>query len=233
MKLLVSDYDGTIKPYDKNLNFLEKNIFRENVKSINNFMENNKFVIATGRNTDSIINESNKYKIPYNYLISYNGRVIVDKNNNIINAEYIDHEFFTELDYVNIKELSFYDEFNLNNGCNNPIYMYLTLSDIKEAKKHIVYWKENYPNLKISYNYIFNTIIIRKKYNKLLGINKLLASENINIEKQNIITVGDEINDIEMIKYYNGYRMLLSNPMLWFTTKNITPTVHKLIKKIK
>ena len=166
MKLLVSDYDGTIKPYDKNPNFIEKNIFRDNIKSINNFMENNKFVIATGRNTKSIYDETEKYKIGYNYLISYNGRVIVDKNNNILNAEFIDDEFLEELDFVNIKDLTLYDESKLNNNASKPIYIYLTLSDIKEAKKHIVYWKENYPNLKISYNYIFNTIIIRKKYNK-------------------------------------------------------------------
>ena len=233
MKLLVSDYDGTIKTYDKNPNFIEKNIFRENIKSINDFMKNNKFVIATGRNTKSIYDETEKYEIKYDYLISYNGRVIVDKNNNVINAEYIDIEFLDELNYVNIKELSFYDEFNLNNSGNNPIYIYLTLSNIKEVRNCVAYWREFYPNLKITYNYLFNTIIIRKKYNKLLGINKLIDKEKINIKKQNIITVGDETNDKEMIKYYNGYRMLLSNPSLWFETKNVTPTVNKLIKKIK
>lgn len=232
MKLLVSDYDGTIKPYDKNPNFIEKNIFRENIKSINDFMKNNKFVIATGRNTKSIYDETEKYKIGYDYLISYNGRVIVDKDNNILNAEYIDDDFFTELDYVNIKDMSFYDEFNLNNSGNNPIYIYLTLSNIKEVRNCIAYWREFYPNLEITYNYLFNTIIIRKKYNKLLGINKLLDSENINIKKQDIITVGDETNDRKMIEYYNGYRMLISNPKIWFTTKKVTPTVHKLIKKI-
>jgi len=129
--------------------------------------------------------------------------------------------------------LSFYDEFNLNNSGNNPIYIYLTLSNIKEVRNCVAYWREFYPNLKITYNYLFNTIIIRKKYNKLLGINKLIDKEKINIKKQNIITVGDETNDKEMIKYYNGYRMLLSNPSLWFETKNVTPTVNKLIKKIK
>ena len=86
MKLLVSDYDGTIKPYDKNPNFIEKLIFKENIKSINDFMKNNKFVIATGRNTKSISDETEKYEIKYDYLISYNGRVIVDNNNNVINV---------------------------------------------------------------------------------------------------------------------------------------------------
>ena len=97
MKLLVSDYDGTIKTYDKNPNFVEKIIFRENIKTINNFIKDNRFVIATGRNTKSIYDETKKYKILYDYLISYNGRVIVDKNNNIINAEYINRDFFNDL----------------------------------------------------------------------------------------------------------------------------------------
>jgi hypothetical protein len=37
----------------------------------------------------------------------------------------------------------------------------------------------------------------------------------------------------KMIEYYNGYRMLISNPKIWLTTKKVTPTVYKLIKKIK
>ena len=233
MKLLVSDYDGTIKTYDKNPNFVERLIFRKNIDAINDFCDDNKFVVATGRNTKSIYDETYKYDILYNYLIGYNGRVIVDKDNNIINAEYIDNEFLNELNYVNIKDLTLYDEFKLNNTVDKPIYIYLELYNIKDVKKCILDWKERYPNLEISYNYIFNTIIIRKKSNKLLGINKLLEIEDIDIEKQNIITVGDETNDSEMIKYYNGYRMFFSNPKLWFTTNNVTPTVYKLIKKIK
>lgn len=233
MKLLVSDYDGTIKNYDKNPNFVERLIFEKNINAINDFCNDNKFVIATGRNTKSIYDETYKYNILYNYLIGYNGRVIVDKDNNIISAEYIDNDFLSELDYVNIKDLTLYDEFKLNDNVAKPIYIYLELYSIKDVKNCILDWKEKYPNLEISYNYIFNTIIIRKKYNKLLGINKLLECENIDIEKQDIITVGDETNDREMIKYYNGYKMLLSNPKIWFTTKNVTPTVHQLIKKIK
>lgn len=231
MKLLVSDYDGTIKTYDKNPNMIERYVFRENIKAINNFCEDNKFVVATGRNIKSIYDETKKHKILYDYLIGYNGRVIVNKDNKIINAEYIDYEFLNELDYVNIKDLSLYDEFKLNNNIDKPIYIYLKL--YKDIKDNIIYWKEKYPHLEISYNYIFNTIIIRKKYNKSHGINKLLEIEDIDIEKKNIITVGDETNDREMIKYYNGYRMFLSNPKLWFTTKKVTPTVYKLIKKIK
>ena len=34
MKLLVSDYDGTIKTYDKNPNFLEKYVFKKNIDEI-------------------------------------------------------------------------------------------------------------------------------------------------------------------------------------------------------
>lgn len=233
MKFLISDYDGTIKTYDKSPNIFESYTFIKNIESINAFYKENKFAIATGRNTSSIQNEASKYKILYNYLISYNGRVIVDKNNNLLNAQYINKKFIDELNYINIKNITLYDEYEKIKSKNNLIYIYLTLNNRKDANKYLLEWRELYPDLQIDYNQIFNYIIIRKKYNKVLGIKKLLDIENINIPKKNIITIGDETNDLEMIKEYDGYRMLISNPKLLFTTKNVATSVHKLIKKIK
>jgi len=234
MKLLVSDYDGTIKTFDKNPNLIESYIFKNNIKEINAFVNNdNKFIIATGRNTTSIQKEINKYKILYNYLISYNGRVIVDKDNNILNAEYIDNDFICELDNLYMKDLTLYNEYKETNYENKLIYIYVTLGSRKNINDYINYLKDKYPNLEISYNILFNTLIVRRKYNKLMAINELLGLNIIDINREDIITIGDDKNDKEMIKYYNGYRMLISNPKLLFTTNNVATSVHKLIKKIQ
>ena len=232
MKLLVSDYDGTIKTYDNNPSKIEKYIFFKNIKAINDFCNDNKFVIATGRNTSSIYNETKKYNILYNYLISYNGRVIVDKNKDIINAQYIDNNFLQELNNINIKKLSLFNEFGEAKSDENLIYIYLTPNSIKSISNNLNEWRNKYPNLEISYDFLFNSISIRKKCNKLLGIKELLKIEN-DIKNEDIVVVGDEMNDKDMIEYFNGYRMLISNPGLIFSTNNVVTSVHKLIKKVK
>ena len=223
-----------MKPFDKNPNTIEKYIFKKNIEEIKKFIESdNKFAIATGRTTDSIEKEILRYHIPYNYLITYNGRVILDKDNKLINAEYINNNFIEDLKNIEIKDIVLFNEYERTNFNKDIVCIYLTLKNFINIKKYMVEWTYKYPDLKIDYNLLFNYIVIRKKYNKMLGIENLLEKENLNISKSNIITVGDEINDIEMINEYDGYRMFISNPKLLLTTNNVTTSVHKLIKKIK
>ncbi|MBQ3021245.1 MAG: HAD-IIB family hydrolase [Bacilli bacterium] len=236
MKFLISDYDGTLKPFDKDPSFLEKHTFNKNIIAVNNFIkDNNKFMISTGRNTNSIKKEIEKYKIDYNYLSSYNGRVIFDQNNKLINAEYIDNVFLEEILNIEeyIKNITLYDEYGLTDNKENLIYIYLTLDKLKNIKELVYNWKSKYPELRITIDNIFHRINIRKEYNKMLGIKKLLEKEDINIPKKDIITIGDEYNDLEMINEYDGYHMLVSNPILYFNSNNVATSVNKLIKKIK
>ena len=235
MKLLVSDYDYTIKPYEKNPNILEKNIFKKNIEAINRFQEKgNKFVIATGRNTASIQDEVKKFGINYDYIIGYNGRVIVDKNDNLLYANYLDENLLEEL--FNNEMISNYisfDEYASTERKNNLIYIKIKLNTYKNIKILIQKLKQKYPNIKINYTYLLNMLLIRNDFNKCLGIEKLLELENLEVDRNDIYTVGDETNDIEMINEFNGTRMLVSNPSLIFTTSNTTPTVKALIKRIE
>ena len=75
---------------------------------------------------------------------------------------------------------------------------------------------------------ILNILTIRNKFNKSLGIQEL----NNQVSLNNIITIGDESNDFEMLKDYNGYRLFTSNPELLLATKKSVLSVHRLIKKL-
>ena len=175
MKLLVSDYDNTIKPYEKNPNIIEKTVFKKNIESINRFIENgNKFVIATGRNTKSIQDEVKKYGINYDYLIAYNGRVIIDKNNKIIYAKYIDEELSRYLfDSGLLEKYILFDEFESTENKENLIYIRAKLNTYKNVKELINSLRKKYPNIKIDYTYLINVLLIRHDFNKYLGIEKL------------------------------------------------------------
>lgn len=236
MKFLISDYDGTLKPFDENPNFIENYTFNKNIHEVNNFVkQGNLFMISTGRSTESIKKEIQKYKILYNYLSSYNGRVVLDKDNKLINAKYIDENFIKEINSIkeNIKDIMLYNEFGKTIEKNNLIYIYITVDNLKICKEIIEKIEVKYPNIKISYNYLLKRMVIRTEFNKSLGIKKLLEKENISISKENIFTIGDESNDLEMLNDYNGYHVLLSNPNLYLNINNPISSVHKLIKKIK
>ena len=82
--------------------------------------------------------------------------------------------------------------------------------------------------MKISKLYkLFLKFIFIKKY-----CNKSTAIKKIENNYSEIISVGDNLNDLEMLRDYNGYKMLYSYPIMY--TKNIktTTNVHSLIKKL-
>ena len=230
MYTLISDYDGTFKPFDKNPNIIEKYIFIHNIESTKNLIKNNnQFIIATGRDTKSIIDEIKKYNIDYNYLITYNGRVILDKNNNLLYANYINKECLQYIkNEIIIKKFLNFNEYGCTENDDNLIYSKINIKPTKEIKKLILKWQEKFNELSIDYNMILNILTIRNKFNKSLGIQEL----NNQISLNNIITVGDESNDFEMLKDYDGYRLFMSNPKLLLATKKSISSVHRLIKKL-
>ncbi len=94
MKLLVSDYDQTLTVGDIN----------KNIEMISKFVKkNNYFVIATGRNYKSIMNEIKKLEIPYQFLICNDGSIIFDKNNKEIYRNNLGKEKHLLFEYLKKK----------------------------------------------------------------------------------------------------------------------------------
>jgi len=83
MKLLVSDYDGTIKITEN------EEITRKNIEFLKKWRESgHKFVVATGRDMTSFKYESEKFGIDYDGLILYNGSVMKrDSGSNYFSKE--------------------------------------------------------------------------------------------------------------------------------------------------
>lgn len=236
MKIVFSDYDGTIKPFHQEPNILEKITFKKNLNSINKFVEKgNKFIITTGRSTNSILKEIKKYNINFSYLTTYDGRVTIDKENNVLEAKKIDKEILKTLKSVIennklVESSTFYDEFGVVKSFDNVILVSLSPkynNDIKELLKQM-FKKEK--SIDIIDNYNHNEILIAVKSDKVDGAKFLINRNNWNI--CDIYTVGDSKNDLELLTEYDGYRMLFSHNCLLLPVENVTTSVHKLIKKI-
>ena len=236
MKLFVTDYDETLYTTDEEI--------RENIKKIKKLQENDfLFVIATGRSFPSIKNQTKLFKIPYDYLITSDGSIIYDKDDNIVKMFDIDKEsvtlmknFYGKLNYEEIqfsyKEgyQNIYDEENTLLGINicmsNRIYN-------EKLEKNFLKLKRKYPK----YNFLayrhtnYSYLCIKpKNVNKSYAINYL--KDLYDIKKKEVYVIGDSSNDIEMIHDFKGAAMASSYPDVLRVTKKRFKKVSDYIDSI-
>ena len=80
MKLLATDYDGTLR--------YAQDVMPEDLKSIEEWKnKGNKFVIVTGRSKESIDAQIKLFNLPCDYLITNNGGMVFDENGNVLEEE--------------------------------------------------------------------------------------------------------------------------------------------------
>lgn len=225
-RVIYSDLDGTLLNYDS----VKGSYFSEvNKNAVNKWIDNNNyFAVATGRNITGITRFIEKYKIPFNLpLVLMNGAVIYDYNekiilyNEIFNKEFIDEviEYILKEDKGQLVFVSPNDHYMLKNGSNvyrNPP-SYFKLVEKKEidhsliTKISISVSKEMQEEVlnDLSKLKSFNKIeiipstptyieIVNKGTSKFEGIKKAL--DYVNINNHTICTVGDYLNDVEMLK---------------------------------
>lgn len=227
MKFLVSDYDGTYKEDIKGKNIISNN------KAIKKFLDKgNKFAIATGRSYTSIKKEINKYNIPYNYLICNNGSVIFNDQDELIYKYPIPEEILIEaLDMLSmsekIKKIELFDTKGNITQTNSEIIELLcqvSIKNIQELKRI-----KNILNC-LECTSFLNIALFKTPSNKKDGIEIIAKKEKINTS--DIYTIGNDINDLEMLKAYNGYKIIYSNPKLLLKNIKTITSVKSLIKKI-
>ena len=230
MKLLVSDYDCTL--------FRNCIQIRANIEAIKKFRSGgNKFVIATGRSFMHIKSTIYSYKIPYDYLICNDGSTVFDKNDNLLSVEYLENYEIKDIEYYLqiLKNSGFIDKITYYNEYTNVFPTYSSIIEIaanfKKNKSCTFYVKEIEDLFhSIGVYYFGNELYIKKPKNKSMAIKEIERIENV--EPKNIFTVGDDFNDFEMIRDYNGYNMPFSHPSLRKVSNGTVTSVKQLIKKI-
>ncbi len=208
MKLLVSDFDGT---YFLN----EEDIILNNEKIHNWRLNGNLFMLSSGRSFKSLKEVCQKYNIEYDYLSCCDGSILYDNNDLIINKYNLNPEILTK--FLTLKKLAKIERIQYSYpddyysapldkpliGCN------IVILNQEITKK----FKEKFYNLQKEYSefdflaYAHDEITYFCLKNK--GINKssnvTFLQDNLNLNFQDIYTVGDNENDYYMLKNFNGY----------------------------
>ena len=230
-KILISDYDGTFYQNDRDI--------KKNIDKVNEFRTlDNLFVLATGRSYVDLKQKIDKYEIPYDYLILNHVALLLSKDLEIIKVFTLDKELVDSiLEYANNKDIynviliSAFDK-NVTDTLN-IVKIMLKLYNYDKALEVKNYIDKSYPNIgsylaRDEEHYLVE--VVSCKASKSFMIEKILDKEKI--VKKNVYTIGDGINDIEMIRDYNGYRVRNSCKELVSVTDRVIDNVSDLISRI-
>ena len=213
MNLIISDFDGTLfdKNYKKNIEAIKKN-------------KNIDLIIATGRNYKSLKKD---LKIRCQYYICNDGGYILNKNEKIIYKNFFNQKSI-EIIYKRLKELNYDDYF----------FDYIDTFDkeiLTNVNKLSIKIRDN--NAASDMDYILNNIddaygYLSENWINILPIlsKKVNAIEHIlnNNSYDKVYVIGNESNDYDMIKKYNGFLITEKKVDGYNCIKNFLEITNKL-----
>ena len=221
--ILASDFDGTM--------FVGHELNPKNLEFINEFKsEGNKFGIVTGRDlymTKLVIEE---YHIPFDFIICNNGTVVYDSEYNVMFGEVLDDRIYQQLLSDQDLDRSYYrvisnpdgryiiEGFDVE-GTRNQYYTEVITMEEARGLKNVYQVDTKYENHDIVLGMIdkaeqkYPTIQIHPNIETIdyapPGTNKCHALEEVvaHFGDENVVTIGDGLNDLKMIEKYDGYAM--------------------------
>ena len=225
-KLLISDYDDTL--------FTDEQSLKENIKKIKEFQkQGNIFTIATSRSLTSIMDEINKYNIPYDYLFVNVGAGIFDNLGNNLYVNFISKEEKEEIEkilekYENLK-ITRYGIIEEQEKTSTQIVGY----KIKGELNHLDYLYNTFANKLENFEVVFKRdegklFLNHKNNTKEQAINKLIEKFP-KYKDYEVITVGNDDVDFGMLQLYDGYCMKNSSELLLKNIRKIVSSVGELV----
>lgn len=219
--LMASDFDGTYRITPK---LLEKNN-----KAIEKWRAaGNYFGIVTGRD-EHFLETAKENGLSFDYLIVYNGSLILRPDGSHIHEEFIMRDMFVKLEeyfrpvtdcisYSKADEREKYYHYYAQ--MPNPERALELAEDINGKYGDTVTAFVNGPHINIGV----------KGSGKAQGVGHIL--EYFGLKKENAVVVGDDYNDLEMIQAFNGWSVINGRRKVRKGASHICLTVASLAKKL-
>lgn len=198
MKILASDFDNTIYYLDND----EQN--KKNAEAIRRFVSyGNIFCIITGRNYTELKKLLTELNIPYSYLVCEDGAKIFNNMDYCIDTTLLDKREIEQIEEVLKNEGCDYfldDGYNKTEYLEDVVKIVVNCTD-EEEKNRIVNLVKEKIDVHI-YASRFHVNIIHKTVNKRHALKTLMNLEQLDYDLLHVI--GDNDNDYEMLKEFNG-----------------------------
>lgn len=247
MRLFVFDIDGTLIDYNQK-------ILPSTINSINKLLENGDVIaLASGRPFCGVKKYLDLFVEGKKYLICSNGANLFDNNGKQIYEEGVPYSLLLDIRNVFKDKLDLTSIFCLYNGqvasfeykkwedvevkLNGADFIDLNLThlDLDESLEKVIIgaeedisktltvpeeFKKKY-NVSRSSKYYID--LMNKNISKGYGVMRL--SQILNIDKKDVFTFGDAMNDYEMIRDFNGFAMGNADPEVKKVAKMVTKSV--------
>ena len=238
MKMIVSDYDNTIKRFYGIPNTIQKIDLILDLRYIKKFIEEgNLFNISSKRTITSIREEIEKNKVPYSYVTAHGGLVTFYNNDQLVHAEYLHKEILQAIETLSkttnlLQSIRTSDEYGNGKQDLKDKLILIRLS-VRNIRDTMDFFRNlNIDLNKYHFSYDNHGFWISNVINKNIGI-KLLLNQ-MNQQPNEIITIGDSFHDVEMIYEYDGWCIKNSELDLYNSgTINRIPNIRTLIKQTK
>lgn len=254
MKLLASDYDGTIKFGDV--------IMEEDLDAIQRWKdEGNLFALVTGRSRHSIKREIEKCPMPVDYLVANNGALIYGPDGSLLNISTLDtitaldlmfaaHEQSDVVSYVVVDENNRY-KVDVHPHLEDHHYALLepTLEEAELMDKgnfiQLVYSMRNQEaavQMADSINHYFGeqvhayandfvVYIVPANVNKGTGLQFVSAYSDV--DDDDVCAIGDNYNDLPMLTQAARSASLATSPSEVLSNVNeVHPSIASFIETI-
>lgn len=240
MKIIGSDYDGTLN---------HNGIDEKKINAIDAWRKSgNVFAIISGRGVVELLELYNRNNLVCDYLIADNGAVIMKPDGEVVCDTRCNGEIAKPLLQLLLKEDCPFGEVHTSFLCtvvkdkkdecytmdDVPDIPYFTqistmLDNFEEAERVTKCIKEKFGN---ELNPLQNgrcIDIVRHDMNKAKGL--YLLMDITGAEYEDVIAVGDNINDEDMLREFRSYAMENGVPYIKEIANDITKGIAELIEK--
>ena len=236
MSILVSDYDGTFANGKSNI--------RINCAAVSEFIKKgNIFVLSSGRSYESLTRKVEEHNIPYNFLACADGNYLFDENGNLLLSSKMDREILPKVDRLrSIKgyervdyayERKYSKEYDAQENIGSLAFIFKKPNVTNEFRDEFERIKQENPSYDYSvYGYNDEEYFMIKPRSVSKASPIVYLEKKLSLPKSEIFTVGDALNDLEMIRDYNGF-LIGDNPELKKVALGSYESVHELIDDIE
>lgn len=230
--ILISDYDGTL---------FQGDITDADIQAIDTFRKRGHlFGIATGRSLHSLSNVIQPYNVKTDFIIGTNGGIVQHEDVTIfskINSEIVLQLFYFSKGYADTRFMvsDGFQHFHFVEGrANSAIYNSVHLKNNTPEVNKKIYQdlvKSDFKGLDFFYNNHNGGIIdiVQKEVSKSNAIYRLCI-EQLNYSKSEIFVIGNSLNDIGMVRDFNGFAVSDSDSELFKYASKIFPNVAACIE---